>query len=105
LRSGQMRWSADPERLFGFPEGAFGEDQRIMHAIHQDDRSRAEAAINAALRSGVYEAEYRVVRTDGSIAWITERGRVFADADGGRMGGISRDVTSGRMGSGQGQAP
>jgi len=99
LRSGQMRWSAEPERLFGFPEGSFGEDQRIMHAIHPDDRSRAEAAINAALSSGVYEAEYRVVRTDGSVAWITERGRVFSDGDGGRMVGISRDVTSERMAS------
>ena len=99
LGSGQMRWSADPERLFGFPEGSFGQDQRIMHAIHPDDRSRAEAAITAALRSGIYEAEYRVVRTDGSIAWITERGRVFSDADGGRMVGISRDVTAERMAS------
>jgi PAS domain S-box-containing protein len=99
LRSGQMRWSADPEGLFGFPEGSFGQDQRIMHAIHPDDRARAEAAISAALRSGIYEAEYRVVRTDGSIAWITERGRVFSDADGGRMVGISRDVTSERMAS------
>jgi PAS domain S-box-containing protein len=99
LGSGQMRWSADPERLFGFPEGSFGRDQRIMHAIHPDDRPRAEAAISAALRSGIYEAEYRVVRTDGSIAWITERGRVFSDGDGGRMVGISRDVTSERMAS------
>ena len=86
LGSGQMRWSADPERLFGFPEGSFGRDQRIMHAIHPDDRPRAEAAISAALRSGIYEAEYRVVRTDGSIAWITERGRVFSDGDGGANG-------------------
>jgi PAS domain S-box-containing protein len=99
LRSGQMRWSADPERLFGFPEGSFGQDQRIIHAIHPEDRSRVEAAISSALRSGIYEAEYRAVRTDGGIAWITERGRVFADGDGGRMVGISRDVTSERMAS------
>ena len=28
--------------------------------------------------------------------WITERGRVFSDADGERMVGISRDVTAER---------
>jgi len=99
LRSGQMRWSADPERLFRFPEGSFGQDQRIIHAIHPADQARIEAAIAAALRSGIYEAEYRAVRADGSIAWITERGRVFLEGDGGRMVGISRDVTSDRMAS------
>src|SRR4029079_18255363 len=36
------------------------------------------------------------VRPGGSVVWITERGRVFADADGDRMVGISRDVTAER---------
>src|SRR4051812_10083195 len=97
LGSGQMRWSADPERLFGFPEGSFGHDRRIMRAIHPGDHPHVEAAVSAALRSGVYEAEYRAVRADGSIAWITERGRVVLDTDGGRMVGISRDVTAERI--------
>jgi PAS domain S-box-containing protein len=94
LASGQMRWSTDPEILFGFPKGSFGRELRIVRAVHEQDKSRVESAAAAALESGTYETEYRVVRPDGSIVWITERGRMFADADGDRMVGISRDVTS-----------
>jgi PAS domain S-box-containing protein len=96
LASGQMRWSTDPEVLFGFPKGSFGQELRIVRAVHEQDRSRVESAAAAALETGTYETEYRVVRPDGSVVWITERGRVFADADGDHLVGISRDVTSER---------
>ena len=96
LASGQMRWSTDPEVLFGFPKGSFGQELRIVRAVHEQDKFRVEEATAAALTSGTYEIEYRAVRPDGSVVWITERGRVFSDADGDRMVGISRDVTAER---------
>jgi PAS domain S-box-containing protein len=94
LASGQMRWSTDPEVLFGFPKGSFGPELRILRVAHGDDRPRIEEATAAALKTGAYEAEYRAVRPDGSIVWITERGRIFSDVDGDRMVGISRDMTT-----------
>jgi PAS domain S-box-containing protein len=97
LATGQMRWSTDPEALFGFPGGAFGPDLRIVRTVHPDDRSRVEEATAAALKTGVYETEYRCVRPNGQTVWITERGRVFSDADSDRMVGISRDVTGERQ--------
>jgi signal transduction histidine kinase len=96
LMSGQMRWSTDPEILFDFPKGSFGQELRIFRTVHADDKARVEEATAAALKTGVYEAEYRAVRPDGSVAWIMERGRVFADTEGDRMVGISRDVTAER---------
>jgi signal transduction histidine kinase/DNA-binding response OmpR family regulator len=96
LATGRMQWSTDPEALFGFPKGAFGDDLRIMRVVHPDDRPRLEDATEVALRTGVYEAAYRAVRPDASIVWITERGRVVSDPDGDRMVGISRDVTGER---------
>ena len=96
LGSGQMRWSTDPEVLFGFPKGSFGQELRIVRAVHRGRQVRVEEATAAALQTGAYEAEYRAVRPDGSVVWITERGRVFSDADGDRMVGISRDVTAER---------
>jgi len=96
LASGQMRWSTDPEILFGFPKGSFGQELRIVRTVHGEDRSRVEEATAAALQTGTYEVEFRAVRPDGSVVWITERGRVFSDADGDRMVGISRDVTAER---------
>jgi signal transduction histidine kinase/CheY-like chemotaxis protein len=94
LPSGQMRWSTDPEALFGFPPGAFGQALRITRSIHQDDKMKIELATATALSSGVYEAQYRAVRPDRSIVWIRERGRLFADVDGDRLIGISRDITA-----------
>jgi signal transduction histidine kinase len=96
LDSGQMRWSADPEILFGFPKGSFGQELRIARTVHPEDRSRVDDALAAALKTSVYEVEYRAVRPDSSVVWITERGQVFTDAEGVRMVGISRDVTAER---------
>jgi len=96
LASGQMRWSTDPEALFGFPVGSFGSELRIVRVAHPDDTLRIESAIADALQSGSYEAEYRAIRPDGRIVWLKERGRVFSDIDGERMVGITRDITAER---------
>jgi PAS domain S-box-containing protein len=94
LQSGHVQWSTNPEVLFGFEPGSFGREMRIARTVHPDDRAHVEDAIARALRSGVYEAQYRAVRHDGSVAWFTERGQMFADPEGDRMVGISRDVTA-----------
>ena len=97
LASGQMRWSTDPEVLFGFPEGLVRPGAADRPRRAPDDRSRVEeaAAAGAGDRRRTRRSTARV-RPDGSVVWITERGRVFSDADGDRMVGISRDVTAER---------
>lgn len=99
VQSGRMTWSTDPEALFGFPKGAFGDDMRMVHTLHRDDKERVQRAIDAAVRSGAtYECEYRALRPDGSVVWITERGRAVP-SEGGRVDrlvGVSRDVSAQR---------
>ena len=96
MPSGRMTWSTDPEALFKFPKGAFGSDLRMIRALHPEDTDTLEAATATALDTGIYEAEYRLVRPDGQVVWITERGRIVPNADGAvdRMVGISRDITA-----------
>src|SRR5262245_15447404 len=94
LATGQMRWSTDPELLFGFPSGSFGSELRINRVAHPDDTVQIESAIADALQSGSYEAEYRAIRPDGRIVWLQERRRVFSDTDGERIVGITRDITA-----------
>jgi PAS domain S-box-containing protein len=99
VKSGQMTWSTDPEALFGFPRGSFGEDLRIFRTLHHDDRLRVETAVGEALRTaGTYDCEYRAVRPDGTMVWITERGRALISEAGlvERLVGVSRDVSEQR---------
>ena len=96
IRSGHVTWSTDPEVLFGFPTGSFGAEMRITRAVHPEDQQRVETAIRRALDTvGVYECEYRAVRPDGGIVWITERGRAQPGEDGtvAKLVGVSRDVS------------
>jgi PAS domain S-box-containing protein len=95
LASGQVSWSADPEVLFGFPPGTLDAGKRLTPVVHPDDRANVLDAIDRAIGGHVYECEYRAVRPNGSIVWITERGRVFQDEEGVnvKMVGISRDVS------------
>lgn len=64
---------------------------------HPDDRDQVVNNFQRALESGEdqYEAEYRIVRPDGSVRWIFGRGRVFRDANGApfRYSGVDIDIT------------
>ncbi len=96
LPTGDMTWSTDPELLFGFPRGTLGRDLRLAQRAHPEDRERLQVASQSALRTGSYQADYRAVRPDGSLLWITERGEIVGDANGARLVGISRDVSAER---------
>jgi PAS domain S-box-containing protein len=99
VKTGKMTWSTDPEALFGFPSGSFGDNLRIFTALHSEDKERVEAAVDEAISTGsMYECEYRAVRPDGVIVWITERGRVLQGEDGSveKLVGVSRDVSAQR---------
>src|SRR5262249_18586122 len=95
LASGQMTWSTDPEALFGFPRGSFGDQLRISGVLHPDDKVPIDRALATGLATGVYQAEYRAVRPDGSLVWLADRGSIVSDADGRpeRMVGITRNIT------------
>ena len=48
--------------------------------IHGDDHGRVMRAIDEAIASrGEYSVEYRVVRDDGEVRWLQDRGRVILD--------------------------
>jgi len=95
LAKGKMRWSADPEVVFGFPSGSFGPNHRISHAVHPDDVVTLETALHRAMKTGDFEAEYRAVRPDGTVVWIADRGRVVQDSNSQptRILGVSVDLT------------
>ncbi|MDC0667787.1 PAS domain S-box protein [Nannocystis radixulma] len=55
----------------------------LLTTIHPDDREFAEAGFRRAAQSGEFtDLEYRIVRLDGTIAWIVVTGQGIRDAAG-----------------------
>jgi PAS domain S-box-containing protein len=65
-----------------------------IDAIHPDDRAEAVAAIGRG-RERSFEVEYRIVRADGSVRWIRDRGFPIRNSDGNvyRLAGLAEDFT------------
>lgn len=70
--------------------------EAFHEAIHPDDRALRDAAFAACVQDvGHYEAEYRVYWPDGSLHWISSRGKALPDQDGRavRVIGVTTDVS------------
>jgi PAS domain S-box-containing protein len=59
-------------------DAAGGPIEKYIQAIHPDDRARVSAAIDKTLKgpSDRYEIDYRIVRKNGAITWVSARGTV-----------------------------
>jgi PAS domain S-box-containing protein len=79
---------------------SLAEPRRWFDAIHPDDRTKVESAVEHAWATGAdLIGEYRVISTDGSIVWLADRMRcVQRDAEGRphRFIGTILDVTDAR---------
>ncbi|MFN6562179.1 MAG: PAS domain S-box protein [Nostoc sp. ChiSLP01] len=66
----------------------------FVEFIHRDDRQRIQAGWEQRIQ-GELSQEYRVIRPDGSIVWIRDRGFPIHDAQGELLylGGIAEDIT------------
>jgi diguanylate cyclase (GGDEF)-like protein/PAS domain S-box-containing protein len=76
-------------------ESLYANPWEWLAAIHEDDRQRVEQAFIQQAGQGVYDEEYRVVRSDGSIRWIRDRGFPISHPGGSvyRIAGIAEDIT------------
>jgi len=66
-----------------------------LDAIHKDDRERVLNAAKTKQVTGGYDEVYRIVRPDGSIRWIRDRGFPLRDETGMvyRIVGTAEDIT------------
>ena len=86
VRNNRVVADANLVRLFGVSaeDAAGGAIEKYIEAIHPDDREKVRAAIAAALEgpNDRYEVNYRLVRKNGEISWVSARGTVERDAAG-----------------------
>ncbi len=83
----EMLWGRSTESLYRSPHS-------WAEAIHPEDRPRIVAAFHQHLGAEV-ETEYRILRPDGSLRWIHDRGFPVYDEAGRlfRVAGIAVDIT------------
>ncbi len=90
---------ADPtwRRLFGLPPEARVDLDAWRAAMHPGGRERTVKELNAAIEQhGDFNAEYRIVRPDGTLRWLADRGRASYDQNGRavHVAGVTLDVTA-----------
>jgi diguanylate cyclase (GGDEF)-like protein/PAS domain S-box-containing protein len=82
-------WSESCARLYENPDA-------WRDAIHPDDRERIARSHAQRVEIGRNDLEYRIVRQDGSVRWISDRTFPICDAAGQlqRIAGVASDITA-----------
>ncbi len=92
--------SDEIERISGYPASNFIASKRrtISSIVHPDDRDRVAHMVSSATDDGEpFVMEYRIVRADGEIRWVMDRGHLVTGAGGRRWcDGALFDITERR---------
>jgi PAS domain S-box-containing protein len=105
-------WMSDPkerQRLYVSPayENIWGRSRENLYAnfiewleaIHPQDRQHIETVFFEQSLAGTYDEEYRIIRPDGSLRWIRDRGFPIRDKSGEpyRVVGIAEDISDRKL--------
>ena len=88
------------EQVWGRPPAQIHvHDFDWLDAVHPDDHDRVSEAFYRDAPAGTYREEFRIVRPDGDVRWVHDRGFPVADTDGEvqRIAGIAEDITERRQ--------
>lgn len=68
----------------------------FVQRVHPEDRARVDQQIAEAVKTGqIYEVDCRILRPNGDVIWLRDRGRVFKDPHGHTyMTGAAIDITA-----------
>jgi PAS domain S-box-containing protein len=103
----RVEWSPGLAAIYGLPS-APTEEAGFTRRVHPDDRVRVEAETTTFLQHGTsYEHEFRIIRPDGEIRVIHDRGVIDRATDGTAvaMRGMNIDMTRQRRPQGRSDAP
>nr|WP_293834906.1 PAS domain-containing protein [uncultured Arsenicibacter sp.] len=84
LRTDLVHWNDKHFELLGLPvrEGPVYADTFLSHLL-PDDAESIKAQLADSIRYRIpYDAEFRIVKEDGSVAWMSGYGHVTAEKDG-----------------------
>src|SRR5262245_42168907 len=82
--------------MFSLPAGPLPKTRaEFVGLLPPEVRASMKDGVEAAMRSGSYERDYRIVPPAGQVRWMRSRGKVFRDAGGAavRMAGSVMDIS------------
>jgi PAS domain S-box-containing protein len=96
----QTDWDDRFRSLYGFTPDEPANPHAWLPRVHADDRARVLAVLEEMMTSTKesWENTFRIVRPDGTVAWIQSRGRAERDGDGRltRLSGLDLDFNQHR---------
>ena len=96
LASGELVWSDEIYRIFGYEPGSISPSINAFHAaVHPEDLERVNQSERQAEETGHYDVVHRIVRPDGSIRYVHELAQMRFDELGKaqHLIGTAQDVT------------
>jgi PAS domain S-box-containing protein len=92
-----VEWDDGFRRLYGIPPDEPGTFAGWLSRVHEEDRAHVLGLVDEMLRAkdDMWDISFRIVRPDGTTAWIQSVGRVERDATGEvtRLAGLEMDVS------------
>ncbi|HET9913855.1 MAG TPA: PAS domain S-box protein [Anaerolineales bacterium] len=97
LQTNQILWSPDFFELTGIGQNELGETfESFTNLIHSDDVERVMASAQKAMNEKtLFAEEFRIVRSNGEVHWLSNLGLTESDATGDhlRLIGTVQDIT------------
>ena len=84
------------ERVYGRPiADFFNKPNLLLEIIHPEDLGKVKEITQKVLEMGCQELQYRIIRPNGEIRWLHDRGKLIQASDGTvlRIDGIATDIT------------
>ena len=88
--------SAAATAVYGHaPQNFISKADLWSEVIHPEDRPAAVAAFQGLQQGAGFDIEYRIIRPDGSVCWVHDRGRLIRNETGQpvRIDGVVRDIS------------
>lgn len=97
IKTDKIEWSDELYRIFGLTPGDFDTTfENYTALIHPEDRDKVHQTVQQALKDTCpYDIVHRINKPDGSVRFISGKGKVISDSDGTpvRMAGTAQDIT------------
>lgn len=96
LRDDKITLSDGLLRIYGFEPGETVSVNDMVDNIHPDDRARWDKELTLSFEDQrPFNLDYRIIRKDGTIAWITSQSDILSNSKGqpSKIWGVVQDIT------------